>query len=162
MGESYRASRLLAIVPFYVLISTLGLTYLTAIKGKAIKALAIAGIFVLIVANYINFAKDYWYLYPERVKKAFSSPWYSVFEVLNEKHEEGYRIYALGDMAGGGEDIKFFRALYPFDITEWRKGEEILPKSTLLTYSDLLSLEEKDTLKEIYTNDFSLSIFLKE
>jgi len=50
----------------------------------------------------------------------------------------------------------------PSDLTEWKKGEEILPKSALLTYPDLLSPKEKDNLKEIYTNDFSQSIFLKE
>jgi len=162
VGESYRASRLLAIIPFYVLISTLGATYLMVIKGKAKKALAVAGAFLLITVNYVNFAKDYWYSYPERVKKAFSSPLHSVFEVLNEKHKQGYRIYALADIAGGGEDIKFFKALYPFDLTKWSKGEEILPKSALLTYPELLSSKERDTLKEIYSNDFSQSIFLKE
>lgn len=162
VGESYRASRLLAIVPFYILISTLGFVSLAVIKVKVVRLLVIAGIFTLIVANYINFAKDYWYSYPERAKKAFSSPWHSVFEVLNEKHKEGYRIYALAGMAGGRDDIKFFRALYPFDLTEWRKGEKILPKSALLAYPDLLSSKERDNLREIYTNDFSQSIFLKE
>ena len=162
VGESYRASRLLAIVPFYVLISTLGGTYLTAIKGKAIKILAIGGISLLIVVNYAGFAKDYWFSYPVRARKAFSSPWHSTYKVLDEKYKEGYRIYVLADMAGGGQDMKFFRAIYPFDLTVWKKGEEILPKSALLTYQDLLSSIEKNTLKEIYTNDFSQSIFLKE
>jgi hypothetical protein len=162
VGESYRASRLLTIVPFYVLISTLGFTYLTAIRSKAIKILTIAGIFVLIIANYLNFAKDYWYFYPERAKMEFSSPWHSVFEVLKGKQKEGYRVYALTDIIGDSEDAKFFRALYPLDLTEWRKGDEILPKSALLTYPDLLTLKQAEALKKIYTNDFSQSIFLKE
>ena len=162
VGESYRASRLLAVIPFYLLISSLGFVYLTTIKPRAFKLLGIVSVLILIVVNYISFAKDYWYLYPERAIKSFPSPWHSIYKVLNEKYKEGYKIYLLTDMAGGREDLKFFQAVYPFTFSEWRKGEAILPKSALLAYPDLLSPKEKSDLKEIYTNYYSHSIFLKE
>src|SRR3989304_8943986 len=59
--DIYRASRLLALVPFYVIISTIGFL---AIPKKI-------GVFivVLIVISFGFFVNDYWYSYAKRVEK---------------------------------------------------------------------------------------------
>ncbi len=61
--EVYRASRLLALIPFFVIISTIG--FLTIPK----KLMAV--IIVLMVINYWFFVSDYWFDYSNRVKKDF-------------------------------------------------------------------------------------------
>lgn len=61
--DIYRASRLLAQVPFYVIISTIGYFSLPKKVGPII--------LVLILIGYWFFAKDYWFSYPERVKNIF-------------------------------------------------------------------------------------------
>lgn len=61
--DIYRASRLLALVPFYVIISTIGLLSLS----KKIQVVLI----ILILIGYGYFVKDYWYSYPERTKNLF-------------------------------------------------------------------------------------------
>lgn len=62
--DIYRASRLLALVPFYVIISAIGFF--------AIPKRFLVIILLLMVINYSFFVKDYWFSYSERVKKEFS------------------------------------------------------------------------------------------
>jgi hypothetical protein len=61
--DIYRASRLLALIPFYVIISTIGFL---AIPKKFKLA-----ILVLMFVNYFYFAQDYWFKYPTRVAQVF-------------------------------------------------------------------------------------------
>ena len=62
--DIHRSSRLLALVPFYTLLSAYGLT-----KMKFKYALFIL---ILILTSYGFFVLDYWNKYPERVKDAFA------------------------------------------------------------------------------------------
>ena len=61
--EIYRASRLLALIPFYTIISTIG--FFAVPKKIGIVVL------ILMAANYLFFARDYWYDYSTRVKGRF-------------------------------------------------------------------------------------------
>lgn len=61
--DIYRASRLLALVPFYVIISAIG--------GTALSKKWLLIMIVLIAINYWNFTQDYWFNYPSRVVKEF-------------------------------------------------------------------------------------------
>jgi hypothetical protein len=61
--DIYRASRLLALIPFYVIISTIGFLAVPSKFGLAIV--------VLMLANYLYFAQDYWFKYPARVDQVF-------------------------------------------------------------------------------------------
>jgi 4-amino-4-deoxy-L-arabinose transferase-like glycosyltransferase len=61
--DIYRASRLLALIPFYVIISTIGFLAVPRKFGLAIV--------VLMLANYLYFAQDYWFKYPARVDQVF-------------------------------------------------------------------------------------------
>ena len=70
--DIYRASRLLALVPFYVIISTIGFMGL----NRKIQILVLA----LIIINVFSFAKDYWFDYSNRVKEVFSVPIESTHE----------------------------------------------------------------------------------
>ncbi len=61
--EFYRASRLIALIPFYVIISTLGFFDLSR-KAKIVVS-------ILVIINYLFFVSDYWFSYPDRVVKNF-------------------------------------------------------------------------------------------
>ncbi len=61
--DIYRASRLLVLIPFYVIISTVGFLAIPKKIG--------AFIIVLIVISYLFFVNDYWFSYPKRVEKVF-------------------------------------------------------------------------------------------
>lgn len=61
--EIYRASRLLVLIPFYVIISTIGFVSLP-------KKFAII-IAILTILNFGFFVNDYWFNYSKRVEKAF-------------------------------------------------------------------------------------------
>lgn len=61
--DIYRASRIVALVPLFIIISTIGFQAI----GKRTQIL----IAVLILINFIFFAKDYWFDYATRVGKYF-------------------------------------------------------------------------------------------
>ncbi len=61
--DIYRASRLLALIPFYVIISTIGFLAIPKKIGIAI--------IILMAIGYWFFVNDYWFSYPKRVEKIF-------------------------------------------------------------------------------------------
>ena len=61
--DIHRASRLLALVPFYTIISTIGFVAIP----KKLSAIII----LLIMISYWSFVKDYWFSYPKRVENIF-------------------------------------------------------------------------------------------
>jgi 4-amino-4-deoxy-L-arabinose transferase-like glycosyltransferase len=75
--DIYRASRLLALVPFYVIISTIGYIGLT----RKIQVLVL----VLMIINVFAFAKDYWFDYPNRVREVFPVPIEKTYEFRLKK-----------------------------------------------------------------------------
>lgn len=61
--DIYRTSRLLALVPFYIIISTIGILALPKKLGVII--------IILMIFNYWFFVNDYWFSYSNRVKNDF-------------------------------------------------------------------------------------------
>lgn len=75
--DIYRASRILSLVPFFVIISTIGFFSL----GKRWRILFL----ILIIINSFAFTKDYWYDYPSRVKDVFPIPIERTYEFRIKK-----------------------------------------------------------------------------
>jgi 4-amino-4-deoxy-L-arabinose transferase-like glycosyltransferase len=75
--DIYRASRLLALIPFFVIISGIGYMAL----GRKIQIL----ILTLIVINSFYFIKDYWFDYSNRVRDAFPVPIEKTYEFRLKK-----------------------------------------------------------------------------
>ena len=75
--DIYRASRILVLVPFFVIISTIG--FFTF--NKKIRIL----ILVLMSISTSFFVKDYWFDYPGRVKEIFSIPIDKTYEFRIKK-----------------------------------------------------------------------------
>ena len=75
--DIYRASRLLALAPFYTLVSTIGFFAIPKKLGFVI--------LILMAINYLFFVKDYWFDYPGRVKEVFSIPIDKTYEFRVKK-----------------------------------------------------------------------------
>jgi hypothetical protein len=84
--EIHRASRLIPILPFFIIVSTVGFLSLSK------KVVLIALIFVAI--NYGFFASDYWFAYPNRVEKDFSPPISILRGLIKNGADSSYKYYS--------------------------------------------------------------------
>lgn len=80
----HRGSRLLVLLPPYTIITSLGFLSLYNIKNSFVKFLLISIAIFVISVNYIDFVRDYWYEYPNRVKSEFAKPIHKAFEKTKE------------------------------------------------------------------------------
>ena len=154
---------LLAIVPFYILASTLGFSWILKLKNRLVKWALITGFAVLILGNYTNFAKDYWFYYPNRVKKEFSAPYQTVFESLKSYRDRNYKVFIQKEILGGGDALQFFREVYfPSSIGIWSKGENLPGGAVLFADYSFLTENEKKGLKVEGTQIQDYGLFIKE
>jgi 4-amino-4-deoxy-L-arabinose transferase-like glycosyltransferase len=106
VGSIHRASRLMAIIPQFSIISALGFEWLWHKKK-------LAAVFVttLVIINYADFANFYWYKYPELSRQWFGNlSGYSDYELLGKKAKElGLKSYIDDQLAyGEGHSGRFF------------------------------------------------------
>src|SRR3989338_3635261 len=139
VNSVHRFSRLLALVPSFTLITTLGLTTMINLHSKKV-AIPLSIIFTLLISlNFIDFAKYYWFNYPKSARASFSPPLETAYKTLaklaNSYHLTPY-IQADSRIADG-ETGNFLEAAY-FDLPpkRWYPGEMLPPKSLLMTKLD--------------------------
>lgn len=133
VGSVYRFSRLLVFVPFFVTFCTLGLLTLLKIKrGFLITSL----LSVLILLNFFDFVKYYWFTYPVFNRGAYGLNLEMYYKKLadlsKEKRLEPYIF--TDDYNSSGEDAHFFEAAY-FNqkIKQWKPSGQLPPHSLLMT-----------------------------
>lgn len=141
----YRASRLLALIPFYIVIVSNGIQVISGIKGKLFRLTILTLIFILISLNFIDFVSDYWFQYPQRVKEDFAKPIHVTYQQLavlsKNKNLTPYVEYYLFKKYPGEDN--FLKLVYfPQGIQEWFREKRIPPKSIILT--DLNNIPSKD------------------
>ena len=164
VGSIYRGSRLLVFVPFIVIISTAGISFLLSQK-KIAKRLIFLFLVLFLVFNFVDFLNDYWFYYPLRVKSDFNPPIHKVFKQLRELSritgktpfiEEGLYISSY-PASNFFENVYFNDELYKFNpynknnkhlIILARKNEPIFennPEFTRTGVDDTYSIyESKD------------------
>lgn len=71
VSSYHRASRLLGLVPIYCLISAMGAVWL--LKNTHAIRFILTGLFILIIINYGDFLKYYWYQYPKDYGHTFNN-----------------------------------------------------------------------------------------
>lgn len=128
----HRASRLMAMVPMYVLVSSLGLT---SIKNKVF-FLAIS---IFLVVNFYDFVNYYWFTYPKFVKGDFSQTREESYKILSDQAESrGLKSFIDYDLyQGDGEVANFFSAAFFEQKPTLLRSEEKLPGgSILLSYRE--------------------------
>lgn len=137
VGSIHRASRLMCLIPLYVLICTNGFEYIKLIKHKYYK-LFIIGFSLLITINYVDFVKYYYSTYSGLTQNIFGDlKMYKSFEFLKQESKRlNLKPYVSQDISN-----LFFESIYfPNGIT--KINQSITPPigSILLTERDKVDL----------------------
>lgn len=143
VGSIYRGSRILAFLPFYAIIVTLGLSVILEFKKKILTKLGLVFIAALMFLNYFDFVSDYWYEYPKRVESEFARPIHTAFKNL---YDESNKLNLTPLMQKGLEGqntiaFKFFEEIY-FQSRLQRWGTKDLPKNSIIL-ADLAGIKER-------------------
>ncbi|MDP3973540.1 MAG: glycosyltransferase family 39 protein [Candidatus Daviesbacteria bacterium] len=159
----HRASRLLALVPPYIIISCFGFQLIDEIKQKAIKLLVLTAILFLILLNFIDFTKDYWYQYPQRVRAQFAKPIHIVFDraqhLLKENQSE---IYIQKDFFSESDfTVNFFeQAYFPDGSSKWSTNQTLPSKALLIADPNVIPQSLKQNLVNYSSGLEGFSIFV--
>lgn len=143
IGSIHRSSRILAFLPFYVVIVTLGFSAILDLKKKILRNFSIILIVILMLLNFFEFISDYWYGYPKRVESEFAKPIHIAFKNL---YDESKKSNLTPYMQIGLERqnliaFKFFEEIYFQDrLKKWATWD--LPKSSVIL-ADLAGIKEK-------------------
>lgn len=139
-GSIHRASRLLALLPAFIIICLEGVKFLSEIKKKAIKIAVTSFIGILIMLNYGDFLWDYWNDYPNRVNQNFEKPLHTVYQRARElAQKEGLIVYIQDDAPLRNPiTYSFFEnAYFPNGLPRWKEGSGFPEKSIILISSQV-------------------------
>lgn len=133
LGSVYRFSRLLVFVPYVVTFCTLGVLSLLKFRGGRWLVTVVA---IMILFNFADFAKYYWFVYPVFRRGNFSQNVETSFKklaVLSAEKSLTPYIF-IDDYNAYSEDAHFFEAAY-FNqkIHPWKPGEKLPAKALLMT-----------------------------
>lgn len=163
-GSIHRASRLLILIPAFVLIAILGVQSLIEIKSKA-KIFLIGGIFILIFLNYKSFLQDYWFEYPQRVNQSFEKPVHKIYQkVAKISQNENLNVLIHSDIPQRQPfAYSFFAMSYlPNRLQIWEESTTLPPKSVLMVTEQILkrSIRVKDRPGVEIIDNGNMDIFL--
>jgi len=131
VGSVHRASRLMAIIPLYALISAIGAKWLYK-QHKPL--LFIVGLLMLL--NYFDFVNYYWGDYPKFSQEYFGDlSIYKDYEIIAlEAKKQGKDVFLPYDFVGREDQTHlFYSAAYLKDgYTVWKNEDELPLKGTLL------------------------------
>ncbi len=136
-GSIHRASRLLVLIPPFVLIATLGVQSLIEMRSR-IKILLLVLFFILILLNYNFFLKDYWFDYPQRVNQSFEKPVQKVYKKVDEISKlENLNVLIHSDIPQRQPfAYSFFAMAYLPDRVQIWKESMVLPKKSILMVTE--------------------------
>ncbi len=157
--QIYRASRLMALMPFFAIISTQGISFLLK-KSKLIFFLILCLVFI----NYIEFVSYYWNEYPRQVVTDFSSTSNITFKELS-KYSKKYKLkpVILWDYyQKESSAAKFFeKAYFSKPLKMWRPGVKLLDGDVLLASSADKETLNKQGFRQIKSSLEEYSIYVK-
>lgn len=153
----HRGSRLLALVPFFVMIAAMGFEYIS--RKKVISTILI----FLMILNYADFLNDYWYYYPQRVKQEFAVPVHKAFELLKKlSKENNLKPLIQNDLPlQNPSAFSFFEQSYfPNKLKRWMKNDLFPKGSVIFVDSTGVALINKLKIKveKIEGTDYALLI----
>jgi len=161
----HRASRLLVLVPSFVVIATLGFEVLFTLKNKFWKLILIAIITLLLMLNYHDFLNDYWYEYPKRVRSDFLKPIHLAFDKLQkisttENLEPFYQSQLeLSDII----TYKFFEKVYfPKGLEQWSPSGPMPEKSAAIVHESITKEISNENLRVIKFDNYDFAILIND
>lgn len=145
-GSIFRSSRLLALIPSFIIIVILGFKYLLELKGKIIRLLSIGILILLLFLNFVDFIKDYWFDYPNRVNQSFEKPLHKVFEdAAKLSKKENLAVLVQDDVPLRNPPVYFFfeNAYFPKGLKRWTEGSSFPPKSIIMVSAQVFHRVKK-------------------
>lgn len=161
----HRGSRLLAILPLYTIITTVGLKSFLTIKPKGLRNGASILILILMLLNFFDFTADYYFKYPDRVKVIFPSEAHIIFETFYKESRSLDKISLIQrDLYQNmNYDAKFFDKVYfPKGLNTWKVGDNIGSGSVILISANNLPIAEKLGAKKLDTKLSDPILIVKE
>ncbi len=149
-SDIYRGSRLLSLIPPYIVISSLGILVLTGIRNKLRRVVLISIVTTLIIFNFADFTRDYWHEYPQRVKSEFSKPYHLAYErAAFLSRQSNLTPFIQDDFRMQNKVAQnFFEQVYfPNGLRTW-SGGQVLPDKSIIIVSDYFLSKKKDILQE--------------
>lgn len=133
VNSVHRASRLLTMVPFYVILSTLGVETL---KKKKFVLVAVS---LFIILNFFSFVNYYWYTYPKFAQSYFSQTKEENYFVLaRESLERGLVPYVDRDLYKSDGDVAYFyeAAYFNKKLLQFAPEDSLPDNAILMTYRE--------------------------
>lgn len=160
-SDIHRGSRLLALLPLYSVITSAGFITLFKLRNKLVKISLVSLFILLILLNYADFLRDYWYEYPKRVKSEFAKPYHFLFDRAYQlSKKKNSQVFIQHDFrAINSTAIDFFEIIYfPNKLKLWQEGQPLPDNGILIASEGNLSIINVGK-KEIFgENGFGLVI----
>lgn len=153
VGSVHRASRIMAVIPLYALIASLGATWLWEQKKSLVNLKIFVALVILLMAfNYYDFLKYYWFTYPKFTLNVFGDMQNNKsYKILAEESKKrGLTPYILkGVYVADGEHAHFYEAIYFEDkINQWPEDNRATPNgSILLTNREIIEGMDRVDIK---------------
>jgi 4-amino-4-deoxy-L-arabinose transferase-like glycosyltransferase len=154
VGSVYRASRLMHLIPIYSIISMYGFMYLNEkIKIKNFtRKIIVLSITLLMLLNYADFTKYYWYIYPivAKTNKAFEEldQYISYRELADQARKLNLTPYISASLyEADGESEHFFKAMYFKEMPQkWASNDQNPPSGSIMlsVREDIPGMERLD------------------
>lgn len=161
-SDIHRGSRLLVLLPFYSVITSAGFITFFKLRNKLVKISLVSLLILLILLNYTDFLRDYWYEYPQRVKSAFAKPYQIVFEkasnLAKRSHLTAFIQTDLRTQNPIAEDF-FEEAYFPDKLKSW-KADQPIPGQSVIIVSDYVLSQKNITQEKI--DDFGFGLIINQ
>jgi len=162
VGSVHRASRLMAFIPAFVALTTLGVLTLTEIKNKNLGKTILIGIILLVSVNFYDFIRYYWYTYPVIARTYFlpsntvGDAYLYLSKVAEKNNLTPYIEHGVYDAEG--HTGNFLEAAYfNTPLIPWEPGKGLPPKSIVMA-----KLAHQPSLKTIGTPIYEYRFFVNE
>jgi hypothetical protein len=137
VGSVHRASRLLAFIPAYVALTTLGVFKIMEIKEKYLRRVILVVLTVLFISNYYDFVNYYWYTYPKFAGSSFQpantiEDAYIFLSQTAKKNNLTAYVQSSVKKADGLTGNFLESAYFSVPIKYWDPEEPLPPKSVLM------------------------------
>lgn len=158
----HRASRLMAFIPAFVALTTLGVLSLTEIKNKLLSRLLLIGTVFVFSANFFDFVNYYWFSYP-KVARTYFMPSNTVGDAYlylsktakknNLAPYVAYSVYSIDGQTGNFLEAAYFNT----PLKSWLPEQPLPPRSILMA-----KLAHQPKLKTIGPVIYEYRFFVNE
>ncbi|HOX96112.1 MAG TPA: glycosyltransferase family 39 protein [Candidatus Woesebacteria bacterium] len=132
----HRASRLMAFIPAFVAITSLGIVTIKKLKNKFLAYFLLGVIVIISIFNYSSFVNYYWYTYPKFARSYFlpSNTLENAYVYLSQTAKRNHLIPYIesGAKLSDGETGKFFEAAYFDESLKLWQAEQPLPPNSIV------------------------------